>query len=453
MKKNDPTTHTELEHLLTAQEDGILDEAGKERLEEILLADPEARNLYLRHIALCDHLAWEYTENASEPTEFRPRESKPSSPAILHPAWTMAAAAIIIGAFLFLFKNDDPSLGGSLPETEMVATLEFIEGPVAWMDVGGIPRNELSSGDRLADGSFIMESPSSSMQLRFDDGTLLTLAGESEGAVSSKDGKLLRLRKGSLVAKVTKQPKDSPLRIITPTANVEVLGTILNVSSSALQTSVRVEEGSVRVKRLADGQSIEVPASHVTQATLGTSSELAATPIWELPTNWNGDLNRNWGLGRGNYKARERPVFQLKLVSLEAEEYVARRDAKGVPTSRYGVSFNARPKNKPLVELTPSSVIRFRCRLQKREYVNVFLSTNRPNGAFGGNFECNVVIDPANAENGWQEINIPLDKFKVIKSMANRGYALEKNVLSKIIISTHKDRQLGIGEISVTAQP
>ena len=94
MKKNDPTTHTELEHLLTAQEDGILDEAGKERLEEILLADPEARNLYLRHIALCDHLAWEYTENASEPTEFRPRESKPSSPAILHPAWTMAAAAL-----------------------------------------------------------------------------------------------------------------------------------------------------------------------------------------------------------------------------------------------------------------------------------------------------------------------------------------------------------------------
>ena len=137
------------------------------------------------------------------------------SPHSIGKVWAMpltAAAVVCLSFFLFIsFFN----------RAESLVFVEFADGAVF--------RNDLStaileSGSELPAGTVQIESASGSAQLRFDDGTLVTLEGESELAISdSRQGKWLQLRSGRLSADVAAQPADAPLRITTPTAEAEVL--------------------------------------------------------------------------------------------------------------------------------------------------------------------------------------------------------------------------------------
>ena len=76
-------------------------------------------------------------------------------------------------------------------------------------------------------------------------------------------GKFIHLRRGDLSADVTAQPPGKPMRLVTPSAEAEVLGTQFNVSAGVESTRLSVNEGLVSVERLADGSVQEVSANHL----------------------------------------------------------------------------------------------------------------------------------------------------------------------------------------------
>ncbi|MEM1295094.1 MAG: FecR family protein, partial [Verrucomicrobiota bacterium] len=333
------------------------------------------------------------------------------------------AAMICLGLFVVLqSKQEKPIL-----------TVEIAEGAEFRED------NELvtlKSGDRLRPGTLFIESPSGAAELRFRDGTLVTLTGDSEVdfAMTSR-GKVLRSRSGRLTANVAPQPDGKPMRILTPTAEVEVMGTILSLDTASDATHLTVAEGLVRLRRLADGMAVEVPAQHQSLATLISSSDLSIQKAEELQDKWT---------------MRPQDVTKARKFDGRGSEtiygsvpYVAGRRPDGTKIVRSGISFNGN-----LARMSPESQIRVRFRSEFGP--TLFLSTVRKNGSFGGNFEYNIHRDEASPDSQlWQEVVVPIGKFNVVRRMAHQGFELEKNVLVKVLVSVPEHLDFELAGISV----
>ena len=97
--------------------------------------------------------------------------------------------------------------------------------------------------------------------VRYDDGTQVTLAADTKlkFAVDAATGaKRLVLQEGFLTADVAKQPEGRPMLLSTPQAELVVLGTKFQLSGGSEATFVETSEGSVRLTRKSDGQSVAV---------------------------------------------------------------------------------------------------------------------------------------------------------------------------------------------------
>ena len=107
---------------------------------------------------------------------------------------------------------------------------------------------------------------------------------------SDDDQKKLHLKAGSLSSNVKPQPAGKPMLIYTRSAMLEVVGTQFEVEAETAATMLNVSEGSVRVTRFSDGNSVDVPARHrviaaADKTSIGKASKsteragtLAATP-------------------------------------------------------------------------------------------------------------------------------------------------------------------------------
>jgi hypothetical protein len=99
----------------------------------------------------------------------------------------------------------------------------------SWSD-GGMVVSDLVVGNRLCAGTASLDGESAFMTLRFDDGTCVTLAGETVLEFDARWQKTLVLRRGNLSVDAHPQPRGRPMLIRTPTAEVEVVGTVFSVS-------------------------------------------------------------------------------------------------------------------------------------------------------------------------------------------------------------------------------
>ena len=79
--------------------------------------------------------------------------------------------------------------------------------------------------------------------------------------VSDHGQKELHLKEGSLSSNAKPQPAGKPMRIYMPSAMLEVLGTQFEVEARLSATMLNVSEGKVRVKRLSDGSTVDVPVT------------------------------------------------------------------------------------------------------------------------------------------------------------------------------------------------
>jgi hypothetical protein len=137
----------------------------------------------------------------------------------------------------------------------------------------------VESVDGAASGApLLAEQPFAAVGLtviRYADGTRLELAraGRLTG-LSPAPGKRISLAEGSLKLDVPRQPAAQPLVVVTPQADVTVLGTRFTVTASQDRSRVDVEEGRVRIRRLLDRATVDVKSGHF--AIVAPGAELAA---------------------------------------------------------------------------------------------------------------------------------------------------------------------------------
>jgi hypothetical protein len=122
--------------------------------------------------------------------------------------------------------------------------------------------------------------------LELPDGTRLELSADTQIRLAEDDprqGRRLILSTGLLRADVRPQPPDRPLVVVTPQAEIVVLGTCFRVAAvPAIATEVETEAGMVRLTRLADGASVDVPAGSSAVAA-ANPDPMAVRPVPQVP--------------------------------------------------------------------------------------------------------------------------------------------------------------------------
>ena len=445
-----------LEELLNSLVDETLSDADEARLAAMLAESEAARRRYRQWMELHAALNWDYAAAAAEhtsascqsdadmmvtTTRFQPRRHS------LLLGGSLAAAgllALTISWFAVLQRPGKPVGAESLAMNPMragqIVELVSLGGAASWSD-GGRVISVLTNGDRLCAGTVSLEGESTFMSLRFDDGTVITLAGESMLEFDAKWQKNLVLRHGSLSVDACPQPPGRPMLIRTPTAEIEVVGTIFSLSADKHATHLGVEEGSVRFMRLADGQSIEVNEHSAATASLVATEPLEVARPTAIPSAYRGTL--------GGVAAN--------ATGIHAEPYVAGRGDDGSLIVHYGVTVGKSASG--FVSLHDDSVVSVRFRTAIPEAIRLMISMRRPGGTFGGNFETKVlakdaalvddsaVADPA----GWRWINIPMRDFTAI--LSDLPVLVPGHAIGTLLVDTFTSKaRLEVAEVIVRRQ-
>lgn len=241
----------------------------------------------------------------------------------------------------------------------------------------------------------------------------------------------------------------------TPSAEAEIVGTTFNLSARPDDTLLKVDEGLVKLKRLADGSSIDVPAQSSAVASLNSSLKLDPAVTPEPLTRWRFDFTsivppQIW---RGIW--HDTPEGGRMVAS----PYVAQKTKEGTVVTHFGVSVRTSYLNPPLVlAVAEQSVIRYRLKQDTPAPLQLMLLTNQPNGGFGGNFECKIGSDELrpNAD-GWCELDIPLNRFKPVDRRPHvraRHPTPVGNIVASFLLSSFKrDTGLTVAEFELSTPP
>jgi ferric-dicitrate binding protein FerR (iron transport regulator) len=152
--------------------------------------------------------------------------------------------------------------------------LETVEGEVAWIGNAAAPPRPgqpVPAGAGLSTGG-----ARSRLVLKLPGDTRLELGsdGRMEEIHGTGDQMRLSLTKGMLLASVAKQTGARSVVVLTPHAEITVLGTRFVVQVGSDETRLDVEEGKVRNRRLSDKRTVDVAAGH----TLSTGKVGPLTP-------------------------------------------------------------------------------------------------------------------------------------------------------------------------------
>jgi ferric-dicitrate binding protein FerR (iron transport regulator) len=267
--------------------DGQLDSAERDEVLELLRSSSEAR-LFLRDIAeqavVVSDVECVEKYHLGKALPKVPLSSKRGfSLASLAAMLTVAVGIAALASFVtYQWVADKP--------TAVIAELTQFNGDLQWKGDGGIVSRDLETGYRLTGGTLECFSGSWAT-FEMNDGTVVTVVGPAELTMSDNGQKILYLDGGNLSANVAKQKNGLPMLIHTPTAQLEVLGTQLNVAAQAISTTLTVNEGSVRMTRLIDGSGCDVAAQHQAVATLNKATEMESRLRLELVHQWRVDFD------------------------------------------------------------------------------------------------------------------------------------------------------------------
>jgi len=174
------------------------------------------------------------------------REPLPSPRTRRFPAWKVlvplaACLAIVAGAFAYR------SYQARRFAERVVARIDRTDAGVSIRRDGDLlPASEgmlLARGDEIetaGEHAISFTYTGEDTRVRVEEGTAVVLKPSSRG-------KTLLLRKGRIDANVAPQPAGAPMSIITPQAELAVLGTAFSVTASRDTTGLNVTEGTVRI--------------------------------------------------------------------------------------------------------------------------------------------------------------------------------------------------------------
>jgi hypothetical protein len=408
-----------LGRLLNGLCDGMLSQAEEEHLASILERDAVARRRYREWLELHAALNWDYALAATH------RDDPPAMPDAAADGsresgwratvamWKPAATALAAIALLALLTLGVYARGVRNQVVEVMA----LDGAASWSRAGRVVTN-LAVGGRLSDGTVCLEGESSFVRLKFEDGSEAALSGPSMLEFADQGQKRLVLRHGSLFVNARPQPRGRPMKVLTPTAEVEVVGTVFSVSADSGETRLGVEAGKVRLRRLADGRLVDVPQHHVATASLESSRPIDVRKPGAIPDDWEARFEvRPDRQCQGEWIEPEpHGEFDAPVPGrLRAVPRVAGHRPDGAPIVHYGVAMQ-RPES-GFVMFHADSVVALRFRMEVPRVFRVMLNLRRLGGGFAGNCQVVLPVD-AGAERigpgGWREIEIPAPGFRPI---------------------------------------
>ncbi len=278
--------------------------------------------------------------------------------------------------------------------------------------------------------------------MAYPDGTRLTLIGSTSVTCGDHRSKSVVVHQGTLAASVKPQPAERPLVLTTPSAHLQVLGTRFQVEALDHRTDLSVTEGRVRLVRIRDQQSVEVPDGKY--ATVTEQNTLLVKDIPGLPATWEETFETGLPTGwtQGEWVSQGLPPRSRGAVKAAFEPL----DGGG---ANYIIGSNE-AWLRGLFSVQKSSHLHFTFKTEKRGWINVFLVTRTAasdDARFSGNY---LVEDfPKTGSGQWETVTIPLDAFKRI----HRGsLALTEVVPFKLMfVSDGPDRGLVIDRVWVTA--
>ncbi len=378
--------------------DGASSPQDVERLNAVLLRDADARES-LRSMAGQAVAMGDLARDCLLTARRRPAQLHASMSTASWRRWLAAAAlvALLTGG---LFAWIRPGHGDELQVAQ-------VAGSVSLLTAAGHRSDSLLPGTGFSSGTIIVDGGTSSVQLIRHDGSSVMLHGPSEMEFPPDAQQPWSLRHGSLTAVIRPQPHDHPLRIRTPTAQADVLGTILRVDAQAEQTMLVVDEGHVRLHRLVDAAVVEVKQGETATATLDTGVVLTSHAFPPAPASWHATFEHqpppSWH-GTWLPPEADRPGRLTALLDLSY------RHSDGTPVVAYTIS--AQDGQGGLVEVRPNSQLTLRLRMHQVEDLLILVSVRNPDGSFAGNFQNLATMHPlAPDQQGWRTLHVPLERL------------------------------------------
>jgi hypothetical protein len=350
----------------------------------------------------------------------------------------LAAAAVLLGIFSFVQTRPPGAL------LEVVA----VHGAAIWSD--GQTRVPLVQGARLAAGTIETESETTTAEVRLTDGTHFTLHGSAEAVFSESGGKKVMLKRGKVTASVARQATGRPLRVRTPAANVEVLGTVFSLEAAPQRTNLSVAEGRVRLRRLVDGREVEVGAEQHVAASLVSSDALIPEEMKAPPHQWSLSFAQaperftgTWSPAKGAEPARiaGAPILEKRHDdgSIYVHHGVIVRSASNSPADAFA-------------SITPDSVLRVRLRMKREFALQLMIATRHPNGAYAGNFESVKRHPQIVPGTEWHTLEVPIRELQPIHPERVK-VAAGKQANVVILTTMHEPVGLEVAEITILPAP
>jgi len=373
----DPESHQEL---LLRYLDGNVPPEEQARVAELLRRDPRAR-AFLRDVAeqavtfadmerVADRRQGELGARLDWAGYGRDRRGRMRGPRerLAGWPWAVAAAAVIIliANFYLLRPDAEPA----------IATITGLSGSLQWTGDGGQVFHDLSVGAELPGGTVEGMAPGSWFELAFNDGSTVTISGNSTLTFSDYGQKKLYLKEGSVSGNVKPQPTGKPMLIYTRSAMLEVLGTQFEVEAGLAATMLNVSQGEVRVKRLSDGTTVDVPAKH--RVIAAADREMLPIPAPEAVSQWRSQLH----LGPAGTHGKWSPVADGHEARLGAIPYTLPRGA-----TIYTAGFDLSRGDQSPVVLQPGCRLRVRGRNALANNIYFGVTVRYAGGGFAGRFQ------------------------------------------------------------------
>ena len=414
---------------------GELDESEKERLAERLDSEVSAREDFVEQVRWDTRFAEVLHEKGEAPAETRLPKRKPAM-AFSRMLLATAAAIIIalaVGLYLHGRSADRP-----------IARITGLSGSFQWTGDGARVSHNLKRGDELSAGTIEGMLPGSWFELAFNDGSTVTIFGNSTLTLSDHGQKELHLKEGSISSNVRPQPEGRPMLVRTRSALLEVLGTQFEVEVRRSSTMLNVNQGCVRVTRYSDGSTVDVPARH--RVIAAADREMRPLPVPDSVNRWRSQLH----LGPRRLQGKWLPATNTRDATLAAIPYTTPQG-----WTLYTVGFAVSVGDKPPVMLQPDSRLRVRGRVRSPHKVYVGVTVRDAGGAFAGRFQ---VTRPAEAFSPGQDFDLMLSlrDFQLDPTLSGVKHKLPRtpyNLVVETFWCHTLDKQAGLEILDIELTP
>ena len=411
MSENKQDWRNELDALLARLVDEELNPTETARLNEILRDEPEACEEYHAYLDVHEGLG----EQLSAPdfTALDKVVAPEPEPSYLRPVLAMAAL-MVIGFFINFLMTQ------SAQKPVAIAKVRALSGSLVYTGDRGLVRNIIKEGDSLEGGTIEGMTPDAWFELEFDDGSTVMISGNSMLTFSDDGQKKLRLQEGGFSANVKPQPKDRPMLVQTRTAIFEVLGTRFSVDAEQTTATLTVSEGRVRVTRLSDNLSVDVPAKH--RVVASQDHELTPKRLPDSVSIWESRIERGSKEGNGEWV----PAQEGEPAHLRAIPYTISANIDKKQRTIYTISTRVSQKDSPPVILKPGSRIRVQGKMDTPHAIWFGVTLRRPNGDFAGHFQ---IIVPAERFQPGEPFDVTLnpEEYHLDPSLKKWAADLAKN--------------------------